>query len=56
MAYASSAREILFTGLLIHQRTSSIEPLLAILVAYWCLTIPLSIAVGRLERRLVFAR
>ena len=56
VAYAISAREILFTGLLIHQRSFSLEPLLAILVAYWCLTIPLSIGVARLERRLAFAR
>jgi ABC-type amino acid transport system permease subunit len=28
----------------------------AILAAYWSLTIPLSIAVSRLERRLAFSR
>lgn len=56
VAYAISAREVLFVGLLVHQRTFSLEPFLAILAAYWSLTIPLSIVVGRLERRLAFSR
>lgn len=56
VAYAIAAREILFVGFLVHQRTFSMEPFLAILLAYWSLTIPLSFAVGRLERRLAFGR
>lgn len=56
VAYAISAREVLFVGFLIHQRTFSLEPFLAILLAYWSLTIPLSFAVGHLERRLAFSR
>jgi putative glutamine transport system permease protein len=56
IASAISAREVLFVGLLVQSRTFSLEPFLAIVAAYWSLTIPLSIAVARLERRLVFAR
>ena len=56
IASAISAREILFVGLLVQSRTFSLEPLLAIVAAYWSLTIPLSIAVSRLERRMAFAR
>jgi His/Glu/Gln/Arg/opine family amino acid ABC transporter permease subunit len=56
IASAISAREILFVGLLVQSRTFSLEPFLAIVAAYWSLTIPLSIAVARLERRFVFAR
>jgi His/Glu/Gln/Arg/opine family amino acid ABC transporter permease subunit len=56
VAYAISAREVLFVGLLIQQRSFALEPLLAILLAFWSLTIPLSVVVGQLERRLVFAR
>jgi ABC-type amino acid transport system permease subunit len=56
LASAISAREVLFVGLLVQSRTFSLEPFLAIVAAYWSLTIPLSIAVARLERRLVFAR
>jgi len=56
IAYAISARELLFTGYLVHTRTFSLEPFLGILIGFWILTIPLSIAVGRLERQLVFAR
>jgi His/Glu/Gln/Arg/opine family amino acid ABC transporter permease subunit len=56
IASAISAREVLFVGLLVQSRTFSLEPFLAIVAAYWSLTIPLSIAVARLERRLGFAR
>ncbi|HUG29748.1 MAG TPA: amino acid ABC transporter permease [Candidatus Limnocylindria bacterium] len=56
IASAISAREILFVGLLVQSRTFSLEPFVAILAAYWSLTIPLSIAVSRLERRMAFSR
>ncbi len=56
VASAISARELLFMGLLVHQRTFSFEPFLGILVGYWSLTIPLAFAIGRLERRLAYAR
>jgi His/Glu/Gln/Arg/opine family amino acid ABC transporter permease subunit len=56
IASAISAREVLFVGLLVQSRTFSLEPFLAVVAAYWSLTIPLSIAVAHLERRLVFAR
>ncbi len=56
IASAISARELLFVGLLVHQRTFSFEPFLGILVGYWSLTIPLAFAIGHLERRLAYAR
>ena len=56
VAYAISAREILFMGFLVHSRTFSLEPLAAIVLAFWTLTIPLSILVARLERRMAFSR
>lgn len=56
IASAISARESLFVGLLVQSRTFSLEPFVAILAAYWSLTIPLSIVVARLERRLAFSR
>ena len=56
IASAISTREILFVGLLVQSRTFSLEPFVAILGAYWSLTIPLSIVVSRLERRLAFSR
>jgi His/Glu/Gln/Arg/opine family amino acid ABC transporter permease subunit len=56
IASAISAREVLFVGLLVQSRTFSLEPFLAIVAAYWSLTIPLSIVVAHLERRLGFAR
>ena len=56
IASAISARELLFVGLLIHQRTFSFEPFLGILVGYWSLTIPLAFAIGHVERRLAYAR
>lgn len=56
VAYAIGAREFLFMGLLVTSRTFSLEPYLGILVGYWSLTIPLSVAIGRLERRLTFSR
>jgi glutamate transport system permease protein len=56
VASAIAARELLFSGLVVVTRTFSPEPLFGILVGYWCLTIPLAIAVNRLERRLAFAR
>jgi His/Glu/Gln/Arg/opine family amino acid ABC transporter permease subunit len=56
IASAISARELLFVGLLVSQRTFSLEPLLGILVGYWSLTIPLAFAVNYLERRLAFSR
>jgi His/Glu/Gln/Arg/opine family amino acid ABC transporter permease subunit len=56
VAYAIGAREFLFVGLLVTSRTFSLEPYLGILVGYWSLTIPLSFALGRLERNLRFAR
>ena len=56
IASAISARELLFMGLLVHQRTFSFEPFLGILVGYWSLTIPLAFAISQLERRLAYAR
>jgi His/Glu/Gln/Arg/opine family amino acid ABC transporter permease subunit len=56
VAYAIGAREFLFMGYLVATRTFSLEPYLGILVGYWSLTIPLSIAISRLERRLAFSR
>ena len=56
VAYAIGAREFLFMGLLVTSRTFSLEPYLGILFGYWSLTIPLAIVLGRLERRLGFAR
>ena len=56
IASAISARELLFVGLLIHQRTFSFEPFLGILVGYWSLTIPLAVAINALERRLRYDR
>ena len=56
VAYAIGAREFLFMGLLVQSRTFSPEPYLGILFGYWSLTIPLAFALGRLERRVVFAR
>jgi His/Glu/Gln/Arg/opine family amino acid ABC transporter permease subunit len=56
IASAISARELLFMGLLVAQRTFSLEPLLGILLGYWSLTIPLAVGVNYLERRLAFTR
>ena len=56
IASAISARELLFVGLLVHQRTFSFEPFLGILIGYWSLTIPLAFAIGHVERRLAYAR
>jgi putative glutamine transport system permease protein len=56
IASAISARELLFVGLLVHQRTFSFEPFIGILVGYWSLTIPLAFAINQLERRLRYDR
>jgi His/Glu/Gln/Arg/opine family amino acid ABC transporter permease subunit len=56
VASAIGTRELLFMGLLVANRTFSLEPLLGVLLGYWSLTLTLSIALGRLERRLAFTR
>jgi aspartate/glutamate/glutamine transport system permease protein len=56
IASAIAARELVFVGLLIHQRTFSLEPFLGILVGYWSLTIPLAFLISHLERRLAYTR
>ena len=56
VAYAIGTRELLFMGILVNSRTFSLEPLLGVLLGYWSLTIPLAIALSRLERRMAFAR
>ncbi|HSK52057.1 MAG TPA: amino acid ABC transporter permease [Clostridia bacterium] len=56
VASAIGARELLFVGNLVATRTFTFEPILGVLFAYWSLTIPLSFAISRLERRLAFAR
>ena len=56
VASAIGARELLFVGNLVSTRTFSFEPFLGVLVAYWTLTIPLSLAIARVERRVRFAR
>jgi ABC-type amino acid transport system permease subunit len=56
VASAIGTRELLFMGLLVANRTFSLEPLIGVLLGYWSLTLTLSLALGRLERRLAFAR
>ena len=56
VASAIGTRELLFMGLLVANRTFSLEPLLGVLLGYWSLTLTLSVVLARLERRLAFAR
>jgi His/Glu/Gln/Arg/opine family amino acid ABC transporter permease subunit len=56
VASAIGTRELLFMGLLVANRTFSLEPLLGVLLGYWSLTLTLSIALGWVERRLAFTR
>jgi His/Glu/Gln/Arg/opine family amino acid ABC transporter permease subunit len=56
VASAIGTRELLFMGLLVANRTFSLEPLVGVLLGYWSLTLTLSVVLGRLERRLAFAR
>jgi His/Glu/Gln/Arg/opine family amino acid ABC transporter permease subunit len=56
VASAIGTRELLFMGLLVANRTFSLEPLIGVLLGYWSLTLTLSLVLGRLERRLAFAR
>ena len=56
VASAIGTRELLFMGLLVANRTFSLEPLIGVLLGYWSLTLTLSVVLGRLERRLAFAR
>jgi His/Glu/Gln/Arg/opine family amino acid ABC transporter permease subunit len=56
VASAIGTRELLFMGLLVANRTFSLEPLVGVLLGYWSLTLTLSVVLARLERRLAFAR
>ena len=56
VASVLGTRELLYMGLLVNTRTFAPEALLGILFGYWLLTIPLSVGISRLERRLAFAR
>ena len=56
VASAIGTRELLFMGLLVANRTFSLEPLIGVLLGYWSLTLTLSLVLARLERRLAFAR
>jgi aspartate/glutamate/glutamine transport system permease protein len=56
VASAIGTRELLFMGLLVANRTFSLEPLIGVLLGYWSLTLTLSLGLNRLERRLAFAR
>ncbi|HET7676995.1 MAG TPA: amino acid ABC transporter permease [Candidatus Limnocylindrales bacterium] len=56
IASAIAATELLKAASVIESRTATFTPFLAAFVAYWTLTIPLAALVGRLERRLRFAR
>jgi His/Glu/Gln/Arg/opine family amino acid ABC transporter permease subunit len=56
VASVIGTKELLYMGLLVNTRTFATEALVGILVAYWMLTLPLSLGLGRLERRLAFAR
>lgn len=56
LASAIGALELLQAGNIVTARTFRIEPLLAVVVGYLALTIPMAIAISRLERRLRFAR
>ncbi len=56
VASVIGTKELLYMGLLVNTRTFAFEALLGILVGYWILTLPLSLGLGRLERRVAFAR
>lgn len=56
IASGIAATELLKVAGIIESRTGQFTPYIAILVAYWTLTLPLAWAVSRLERRLAFAR
>ena len=56
VASAIGTRELLYMGILVNTRTFAPEALLGILFGYWLLTLPLSVGINRLERRLAFAR
>ena len=56
VASVIGTRELLYMGLLVNTRTFAVEALLGILLGYWILTIPLSLGLSRLERRVAFAR
>jgi glutamate transport system permease protein len=51
-----AVNELLKASGIIESRTFQFTPYVAMLVAYWTLTLPLAWIVGRLERRLAFAR
>ncbi len=53
---AIAANELLKVAGVIETRTASFDGYIAALIAFWCLTIPLAFVVGRIERRLKFAR
>lgn len=56
VASVIGTKELLYMGLLVNTRTFAFEALLGILIGYWMLTLPLSLGLGRLERRVAFAR
>ena len=56
IASGIAATELLKVAGIIESRTGEFTPYLAVLVAYWTLTLPLAWVVSRLERRLAFAR
>lgn len=53
---AIAANELLKVAGVIETRTAAFDGYIAALIAFWCLTIPLAFIVGRLEKRLAFAR
>ncbi len=56
IASGIAATELLKVAGIIESRTGLFTPYIAVLVAYWTLTLPLAWVVSRLERRLAFAR
>jgi putative glutamine transport system permease protein len=56
LASAIGATELLQVGNIVTSRTFRVEPLIAVVLGYLSLTIPLAILISRLERRLRFAR
>ncbi len=51
-----AVNELLKAAGIIESRTFQFTPYIAMLVAYWTITLPLAWLVGRLERRLAFTR
>ncbi len=56
VATGIAATELLQAARILEGRPPFVFPFVALLVAYWSLTLPLAWAVGRVERRLAFAR